>query len=351
MNSNRTTPEWVDSLKENEIFVFGCRNSGRHFDGASAFALRHFGAIMGQREGRQGQSYAIPTIGGDIGLKKIRQSVRRFTQYAAEHPELHFLVTAVGCGGGGWHPQKIAPLFAGTSKLPNISLPQDFWNELNKNFRIKCSERFEAYCSIFFGGAKSTIQEILYGTIGYLPAKVLYGILASNSVSDWLRYHEIDLNEGMSLIVPNITLKPEYEEYIINHNTKCAYMLRGHNGKFRIDTAEIDWDSVGHLPAEVQDRIRNREVKFFSSGLFGGYHHGVIGVMWTVCPDGKTYYLDKYYGGPQTDEKQIVLYGFIDTRCRFVVKMQVVADSEHDKRLNRMRIEAEKIVSETDEAN
>ena len=48
---HRVTPEWIDSLNENEIFVFGCRNSGRHFDGASNFALKHFGAVMGQREG------------------------------------------------------------------------------------------------------------------------------------------------------------------------------------------------------------------------------------------------------------------------------------------------------------
>ena len=50
---NRITPEWIETLAENEIFVFGCRNSGRHFDGASNFALKHFGAVMGQREGRQ----------------------------------------------------------------------------------------------------------------------------------------------------------------------------------------------------------------------------------------------------------------------------------------------------------
>ena len=74
--SNQITPEWIYTLKENEIFVFGCRNSGRHFDGASNFALETFGAIMGQREGRQGQSYAIPTIGGVIGLEEIRQSVK-----------------------------------------------------------------------------------------------------------------------------------------------------------------------------------------------------------------------------------------------------------------------------------
>ena len=75
LNCISVTPDWIDSLKENEIFVFGCRNSGRHFDGASNFALEHFGAVMGQREGRQGQSYAIPTIGGTIGLNEIRKSV------------------------------------------------------------------------------------------------------------------------------------------------------------------------------------------------------------------------------------------------------------------------------------
>ena len=91
------TPEWIESLKENEIFVFGCRNSGRHFDGASNFALKHFGAVMGQREGRQGQSYAIPTIGGTIGLNEIRKSVDAFTKYAAEHPESHFQIGRASC--------------------------------------------------------------------------------------------------------------------------------------------------------------------------------------------------------------------------------------------------------------
>ena len=45
----RITPDFVSTLQDNEIFVFGCRNSGRHWDGASAFALKHFGAVFGQR--------------------------------------------------------------------------------------------------------------------------------------------------------------------------------------------------------------------------------------------------------------------------------------------------------------
>lgn len=119
----RITPSWIETLREDEIFVFGCRNSGRHFDGASCFALEHFGAIMGQREGRQGQSYAIPTIGGTIDKKELKDSVMRFTQYAIEHPELKFLVTPVGCGGGGWRPSIVAPMFREASALSNVYLP------------------------------------------------------------------------------------------------------------------------------------------------------------------------------------------------------------------------------------
>lgn len=35
---NRITPDFITSLEENEIFVFGCRRSGRHWEGA---ALSH----------------------------------------------------------------------------------------------------------------------------------------------------------------------------------------------------------------------------------------------------------------------------------------------------------------------
>jgi hypothetical protein len=133
----RITPSWIETLREDEIFVFGCRNSGRHFDGASCFALEHFGAIMGQREGRQGQSYAIPTIGGTIDKKELKDSVMRFTQYAIEHPELKFLVTPVGCGGGGWRPSMVAPMFQDASKLQNVYLPQVFWENLSPVYRVR----------------------------------------------------------------------------------------------------------------------------------------------------------------------------------------------------------------------
>ncbi len=126
----RFTPEWIDSLKENEIFVFGCRRSGRHWEGAAKFALEHFGAIFGQSEGLQGQAYSIPTAGVD--LMEIKASVERFTQFASEHPELNFFVTPIGCGMGLWHPTHIAPLFKKASELNNVWLPEEFWVVINE---------------------------------------------------------------------------------------------------------------------------------------------------------------------------------------------------------------------------
>lgn len=52
---NRITPDFITSLEENEIFVFGCRRFGRHWEGAAAFALETFGAVFGQGEGPQGR--------------------------------------------------------------------------------------------------------------------------------------------------------------------------------------------------------------------------------------------------------------------------------------------------------
>ena len=60
------TPENIQELKENQIFVFGSNMNGNHAGGAARLAVEKFGAIMGQAEGLQGQSYAIPTLNEDM---------------------------------------------------------------------------------------------------------------------------------------------------------------------------------------------------------------------------------------------------------------------------------------------
>ena len=76
----RITPSWIDSLKENEIFVFGSNLAGMHGGGAARIARLHFGAVMGKGVGLQGQSYAIPTMQG--GVETIRPYVDDFIAYA-----------------------------------------------------------------------------------------------------------------------------------------------------------------------------------------------------------------------------------------------------------------------------
>ena len=125
---NRITPEFIKSLKRNEIFVFGSNLHGMHGGGAARIAVEKFGAIMGQGVGLQGQSYAIPTMQG--GPNTILPYVEEFITFAKQHPEMTFLVTKIGCGIAGFTPREIAPLFAGAVDVENIHLPMDFWKEL-----------------------------------------------------------------------------------------------------------------------------------------------------------------------------------------------------------------------------
>ena len=76
---------------------------------------------MGQGVRMQGQSYAIPTMQG--GTETIRPYVDEFIRFAADHPQLTFLVTRIGCGIAGFTDDEIAPLFADAHNVENIVLP------------------------------------------------------------------------------------------------------------------------------------------------------------------------------------------------------------------------------------
>jgi len=127
----RLTPVHITSLRPGEIFVFGSHANGRHTGGAAAYAVAHFGAIMGQPFGLQGQSFAIPTVG--VSEEKMYESIKRFTAFAMQNPQLTFLVTPIGCGHGGWSPYVVAPMFRrAVIEAPNVKLPQIFWDYCNE---------------------------------------------------------------------------------------------------------------------------------------------------------------------------------------------------------------------------
>ena len=123
----RIATDLIKRLDRNEVFVFGSNDRGLHNGGAALKAVRSFGAQMGVAEGPQGQSYAIPTVGANIGPEEIRAAFRRFVDYAKAHPEKVFLVTALGCGHGGYTADTMAPLLADGVPVENIHYPYDFW--------------------------------------------------------------------------------------------------------------------------------------------------------------------------------------------------------------------------------
>lgn len=124
MSTSPRDPMPVIEQRRDMCFVFGSNTSGIHGAGAARYALLKHGAIYGQGIGHHGNSYAIPTKemvvrprkAGESGLQTlplvtIQQYVDDFINYAAQHPELKFQVTRIGCGLAGLRDEWIAPMF------------------------------------------------------------------------------------------------------------------------------------------------------------------------------------------------------------------------------------------------
>lgn len=130
MDKRRVSPQWITTLADDEIFVFGSNLEGLHGGGAALLAYERFGAIWGQGTGLQGKSYGIPTMHG--GIDAIAPYVDEFIAFAREHRELKFLVTEIGCGIAGFTVEEMAPLFKDAIDEENIYLPQRFIDILEK---------------------------------------------------------------------------------------------------------------------------------------------------------------------------------------------------------------------------
>lgn len=126
------TPDYIDALLPRQIFVFGSNALGYHTGGASGTARKKFGAVWGQPEGLQGQSYAIPVDYGKNVRKdaEVKAAVDRFIAFAKEHEDLFFFVTRVGCGIAGYHDEEMAQYFKTALDQKNISLPKSFVDAL-----------------------------------------------------------------------------------------------------------------------------------------------------------------------------------------------------------------------------
>lgn len=125
------TPDNIEKLGEDDIFVFGSNLEGQHAGGAARTAYEKFGAVWGQGVGPQGQSYAIPTMQG--GVETIKPYVDEFIELAREWDQNTFYVTRIGCGIAGFKDSEIAPLFDEAFDLYNVRLPESFAKIIMEN--------------------------------------------------------------------------------------------------------------------------------------------------------------------------------------------------------------------------
>ena len=155
------TPDYIDMLLPRQIFVFGSNVLGYHTGGASGTARKRFGAVWGQAEGLQGQSYAIPVdYGKDVRKDdEVKVAVERFIAFAKEHTELFFFVTRVGCGVAGYHDDEMAQFFKEASELKNVCLPKSFVDALNGCGVKYDLERFLKAQEIVYPQALKEIKE------------------------------------------------------------------------------------------------------------------------------------------------------------------------------------------------
>lgn len=209
------TPERITELKANEVFVFGSNLAGAHAGGAARIALDKFGAVWGQGVGLRGQSYAIPTMQGDV--ETIKPYVDEFFSFAKLHKELVFLVTRIGCGIAGFKDEEIAPLFADALNIDNIILPETF-DKILRNPSVKSEKspsvkRFLEAQNREHAGYKQALEEVRSGRklshwiwyvfpqlkgLGYSQMANFYGIKDREEGEDYMlhptlndRIHEI----------------------------------------------------------------------------------------------------------------------------------------------------------------
>ena len=123
------TPENIQELKENQIFVFGSNMNGNHAGGPARLAVEKFSAIIGQAEALQGQSYAIPTL--DKDMEKVTEEdlityLGNLRNFANEHPEKEFLLTAIGTGIAGFDTNYMAYMALRANLPDNVTIPKEF---------------------------------------------------------------------------------------------------------------------------------------------------------------------------------------------------------------------------------
>ena len=195
---DRCTPNKINSLRPNQIFVFGTNKLGSQKNGAAGLAAKSFGAKVGVIDGPTGNCYALPTFG--FSEKDLAKAAERFEAYVRSNMGYTYLVTAVGCGHAGFNVTHVANMFKGLIGLNNVMLPEAFLGVYRKE------------CNAFFAKNRVKTQSDI-GSKDEIEVILQY---YDDSVHDVVRYllsNNIQFNHegGFSLEDENGTVIAEAE--------------------------------------------------------------------------------------------------------------------------------------------
>lgn len=149
----------IQTLRKNQVFVFGSNLSGFHGAGAAGFASfgvrgncwREMGygqklngwkgkwnvkgVAEGLQAGREGLSYAIPTVtqpGAKRSLAKrqIADLIAKMYKVACANPEKQFLVAGTAKPGlNGYSAREMAEMYCSAGPIPkNVLFNKDMWD-------------------------------------------------------------------------------------------------------------------------------------------------------------------------------------------------------------------------------
>jgi hypothetical protein len=168
LNDHKSQMNYINSLKPNQVFVFGSNATGFHGAGSAGMAFRGeprngwredtaflramkapvgspdrignwavFGVVRGFQEGKNGKSYAIQTI-VKPGLKRstplsqIKSQFVELFNFARQNKDLEFLMTPVGAGLAGYSNEEVGAVWEEAIRehgpVPsNIVVPADLY--------------------------------------------------------------------------------------------------------------------------------------------------------------------------------------------------------------------------------
>ncbi len=159
----------------------------------------------------------------------------------------------------------------------------------------------------------------------------LYRILSADSKTE-KNFYFADRGEGMLQGLEKGTKR----FFLVDKKSKKAWELLDKNGGFSYwDASAVEISSVLDMPYKAQrNAVELRAPYYFGINEF---EDGVAYLSWTLQPDGR-YYADED-GFGMTDDDEITLYAFIDTKANILVPFQPMDDELRNQYREQAKIQ------------